>query len=220
MKKIVLFLLICMMVVLASCNSGEPYAKCDEDTIKDMHQDKYDREEKWMDEENIKIYKRDELCFFKDGKKIHIGMDKKALEKIIGKPIKEGSVSNENQKYNIFSSEYIFADETEVTYEASSGDYNKLENETLTGIYITSPNYVDCAGISVGDSKEKVTQILFEKYGEECVDTWEKYDAYMIWWNYKGEVKKNEDKTLYNVGVIGYKFSDGILERMALSVGN
>lgn len=209
MKRIILLLLTCMLTFLTACNSGEPYAKYDEDAIEDMFQDKYDNEEKWVDEENIKVYKQDKFCLFKDGKKIHIGMNKKDLEKIIGKSIKDGRISISNREYNMLSIHYDSDDELEMVYEACSEDFDNIKEETLIGIYVRSPEYKSSEGISVGDSIEKVTQILLEKYGEENVLVSDNKGTYRVRWDHKGNLKNNSDFSIFTAGSMTYHFYDG-----------
>lgn len=210
MKKIVLFLLICIMVVLTACNGNEePYAKYDEDTIEDMLQDKRDWEIKWVDEENIKVYKQDDHCLFKDGKKIYMGMNKSEVEEILGKSITNGFVTVQNSKYNMLSIHYDSEDEPEMFFEACSEDYNNIKDETLLGICVRTPEYKDSEGISVGDSIEKVTQILFKKYGEENIIVSDNKGLYRVRWDHKGEVKNNTDMSIFTAGSMSYHFYDG-----------
>lgn len=152
--------------------------------------------------------KKEEMTLYKGGQKIQLGMTRNDIEKILGPAINERGIANivGKEGYGDYSCSYV--DGVKVLYCGKYDSNRKLKNEIVYYVYSESPSICDSNGFAVGDSVEKISSHLLNKYGENYVYTTPNKSEYKLRWDKEGILKTSVDYS-WNYGSKTYYFYNG-----------
>ncbi len=154
-----------------------------------------------------KTTQKTEMTLYKDEQKIQLGMTRGAIEKILGQAIGEGVVANVIGKEGYGEYSCSYAEGVKVVY---CGKYDKngdLKNEFVYYVHSESPSICDSNGFTVGDSIDKITNHLFNAYGENYIYAKQNKCEYKVSWDKEGNVKIKDDYS-NNYGSVTYYFNN------------
>lgn len=151
--------------------------------------------------------KKEEMTLYKDGQKIQLGMARKDIEKILGPAISEGGIALVVGKQDYGDRKCSYLDGVTIIY-CGKYDNDNLKNEIAYAIVTEVSSLYDSEGFTVGESVEKISSHLLNKYGENYVYTTQNKSEYKLRWDKEGNSKTSGDYT-WNYGSKTYYFYNG-----------